>query len=119
MILDIYGRERHPEFSNGERLDTEDYASRRDRAELMLKTFSYVAEGVPPANRIILMDVDTLNLIDRTGTGSTVVTATYGGRPQSSHIIDLNGKIIQTLIWQRPEQNDELLSNLFGLPVGY
>jgi len=85
----------------------------------MMKTFSYVSDGVPPSNRLILVDVDFLDVIERTGSSSgTVVTAKYGQRPQFSHIIDLNGKIIQAMTWQRPEQNDEVLSHIFGVEPG-
>ncbi len=86
----------------------------------MMRTFSYVADGVPPANRVILLDVDFLDVTQRTGSGSgTVATAKFGQRVQGGWVIDLNGKIIQTQVWQRPEQNDEILSEIFGVEPGF
>jgi len=114
VTLDLYGRERHPEWSEGEDRDIEDYASRHDRAELMMKSLSYVPDGIPPATRFVLIDVDSVNLVGRVHK----VTALTGGRAQSSMIIDLNGKVIQTLVWQDMAKNDEVLSGIFGLTPG-
>lgn len=119
MVMDLYGRERHPEFTNQEVGDIESYSARRDRVELMMKTFSYVAQGVPPANRLILVDVDFVDMTQRLGSSTgTVVTAQYGQRPQGAWIIDLNGKIIQTQVWQDMGKNDEVLAAIFGLEAG-
>jgi hypothetical protein len=42
----------------------------------------------------------------------------YGGRPQGGFIIDLNGRIIVNQQWERPEQIDEVLAQIFGLEPG-
>jgi len=118
MMLDIYGRERHPE-ATGTTTDftTESYQARRERAELMLYTLRVVEGGAPPANRIFLIDEENPFGV-RNSTYSTIVTHMYGGRPQGAFIIDLNGKIIETQVWQRAEQGDEILSQIFGLEPG-
>ncbi len=117
VMLDIYGRERHPEATSNEGFVQESYNDRRQRAELMLWTLQYIADGVPPANRIILIDEDG-PAEQRKSTYSTVVTHAYGGRPQGGYIIDLKGRIFVTQVWERPEQIDETLSKVFGLAPG-
>lgn len=119
VTIDLYGRERHPEFTNSETSDIETYSARRDRAELMMKTFSYVTNGVPPVTRLILIEEDFLDLTARTGSTATPVTASLGAGPQFGMLIDLNGKVIHYTNWQRPEQQDEVLSKIFGVPVGF
>lgn len=119
VVIDLYGRERHPEFTAQENFDIETYSARRDRAELMMKTFSYVADGIPPANRLILIEEDYLDVTKRTGSTSTPITAALGAGPQFGLLIDLNFKVIHYTNWQRPEQQDEVLSKIFGLPVGF
>lgn len=119
IAIDDYGRERHPEWTNSEAGDIEDYAHRRDRMELMMKTMSYVPDGIPPATRIILLDVDHLNMTERTGaTNGTVVNSMMGGHYQPGMLIDLSGRFIQILGPQNIAREDEVLSNIFGVPVG-
>lgn len=119
MALDLYGRERHPEFTAQESFDIETYSARRDRAELMMKTFSNINGGVPPATRVIMIEEDFLDVTKRTGSTNTPVTASYGAGPQFGMIVDLNGKSIHYTNWQRPEQQDEVLSKIFGVAVGF
>lgn len=120
IAIDLYGRERHPEWTSGEMNDTEDYSSRRARYEMMLKTLSYMPDGIPPPTRIVLIDVDHLDLTERIYVGAgTVVNSMYGQRWQSGAVIDLNGKFIQNTPSQRVNMEDEILSEIFGVPVGF
>lgn len=117
VMLDIYGRERHPE-STGSAFVQESYNDRRQRAELMLWTYKNTTNGAPPSNRFFLMDEDPPPEL-LLATTSTIVTHMYGGRPQGGIVIDLNGKIIVNQQWERPEQIDEVLSNIFGIAPGF
>jgi len=118
VMLDLYGRERHPEYTQGESFDEETYGARRERIVLMEKTFQYVENGARPDNRIVLVDVDQINVTERTGSTTTVATAKWGQRAQGAWIVDLNGKIIASQVWERPEQLDEVLSHIFDVEVG-
>jgi hypothetical protein len=118
VIVNLYGRERHPEFTQSEGFDEETYAARRERALLMEKTFSYVEKGVRPDNHFLLIEEDTLNLTERTGSGSTTVTHSMGMGPQFGMVVDLTGRIIHFKNWERPEQHDEVLSAIFGVAPG-
>jgi hypothetical protein len=71
-----------------------------------------------PDNRHILIDRDGPADV-RNSTYSTVATHLFGGRPQTGLIIDPNGRIIHTRVWESPEQIDEVLSNVFGLEPGF
>ncbi len=119
MIVNLYGRERHPEFTQSEVLDVETYAARRERALLMEKTFSYVENGVRPENHILLIEEDKINLLERTSSTTTVVSSSMGMGPQFGMVIDLKGRIIHFKNWERPEQHDEVLSNIFGVEPGF
>ena len=115
-MLDIYGRERHPENSGtSTNFLQESYNDRRQRAQMMLYTLRNLS--APPANRLFLIDEDG-PFEQRNSTYSTKVTHMYGGRPQGGIIIDLKGKIIVTQVWERAEQGDEILSNIFGVAPG-
>jgi hypothetical protein len=119
VMLDIYGRERHPEASaEGEDLVLETYAERRHRAELMLYTLEKVPNGIQADNRFILIDEDQDQRIWNTSTGSSRVTHLVGGAPQSGMIVDLNGRVIHFSNWENAAKIDEVLSNVFGLEPG-
>jgi hypothetical protein len=118
IMIDLYGRERHPEFTNSEGYDVETYAARRVRIELMLKTFSYVQNGIPPENHILLVEEDYIDLTKRTGSTMTTVSGPMGVGPQFGMVIDLQGRLIHYTNWQRPEQQDEVLSAIFGVEPG-
>ncbi len=116
VMLDVYGRERHPENSGtSTEFLQESYNDRRQRAQMMLYTLRNLS--APPDNRIFLIDEEGPQE-QRTSTYSTKVTHMFGGRPQGAIIIDLNGKIILTQVWERAEQGDEILSNIFGVAPG-
>jgi len=118
LFVDIYGRERHPEATDNQGFVQESYNDRRQRAELMLWTLQYVENGVRDVNnRILLIDEDGPEEI-RTVTYSTWVTHMYGGRPQGGYVIDLDGRIIVNQQWERPEQIDEALAQIFGVEPG-
>ncbi len=85
----------------------------------MLKTFSYVEDGIPPANNLLLIENDYVDVLKRTGSTSTPVSGSMGMGPQFGMIIDLEGRIIHFKNWERPEQHDEVLSNIFGLEPGF
>jgi hypothetical protein len=119
VVIDLYGRERHPEYTNSEQFDEETYAGRRARVELMMKTYSYVENGIPPDNRIILIEHDYVELTKRTGSTATPVSAFMGAGPQFGMLIDTKGRMIQWKEWERPEQHDEVLSHIFGLEPGF
>jgi hypothetical protein len=115
-MIDVYGRERHPENSGtSTQFLQESYNDRRQRAQMMLYTLNNISS--PPDNRIFLIDEEGPE-VQRQSTYSTKVTHMYGGRPQGAIIIDLDGKIILTQVWERAEQGDEILSNIFGLAPG-
>lgn len=123
VMLDIYGRERHLEATSTQ-LIQENYNERRQRAELMMFTFQYIPGGIPPTNRVILIDEDypeeARAALEATNPQHimTQVTHAYGGRPQGSFVIDLKGNIVNTQQWERPELVDEVLSNIFGVAAG-
>jgi hypothetical protein len=121
-MVDLYGRERHPEATDNMGFVLESYNDRRQRAELMLWTLQYVQGGVRDvANRVLLIDEDGPESLRTNPTAtmtSTWVTHMYGGRPQGGFIIDLNGRIIVNQQWERPEQIDEVLAQIFGLEPG-
>jgi len=120
VILDVYGGERHPEYTEGAHRDEETYAGRRERAQLMLKTYDYVPDGKVEPNRHILIDTNATDpkLREEWGAYGTFVTQSLGGAPQESILVDLEGRVVQFNVWQRPEQNDEVLSAIFGLEPG-
>jgi len=122
VVLSIYGRERHPEFSPSEAYIIETYAKRVERARLMMLTLNLTSQGFP-ANRHLLIDESfPVGQIPEVGreqpTMATVATALYGLRPQGGWIIDPTGHIVSSQIWERPEKEDEVLSQIFGVEAG-
>ena len=92
----------------------------------MLWTFANTADGALPPNRVILFDVEgpRLDILAENpgqmgGITSTLVTYEWGAAPQGGYIVDLEGNLIAVQPWERPEMLDEVLSNVFGLEVGF
>lgn len=117
-MIDLYGRSRHPEHPDAEALDEETYTARRKRAQLMLKTYEKIPDGIPPDTRYVLIDEDKFDEMEPGKLSGTVVIPRWGGLSQFHRIVDLEGRIIDVANWENVSQIDEVLSNIFGVEPG-